>query len=330
MSLLRQSQARYTQSRNEAECLRSEANALRRQYFDNIAGVLSAQLQPEQPCPVCGSLHHPTPAVLSQAIDRKKVEQAEKAAGQAEKQAASDASACEGRQSAAAGLREQLALQMPDMPEETWAAQIQQHILMTKQQLTECRQALQHAEAAHRRGESLRTELLPRAEAALTAAQEQARSAQTRLQSAANSLQSAEAEVTAAAEGVMTGAWDEAALTRVIGENSGKQQAASAMIGQAIRDLQRLQQISQRQQQLDEAHEQQSALLNQHTARQTREQQRGDSLAQHLTARQSTLPYPDQKQAQDAIQRMTAQRDRLMLAIRAAEETLHRTATRLA
>ena len=37
----------------------------RKHYFSNLAGVLVEELVEEEPCPVCGSIHHPNPATTS-------------------------------------------------------------------------------------------------------------------------------------------------------------------------------------------------------------------------------------------------------------------------
>lgn len=42
--------------------MRASYSSLTRKYLDGIAGVLSAELKDGEPCPVCGSLHHPEPA----------------------------------------------------------------------------------------------------------------------------------------------------------------------------------------------------------------------------------------------------------------------------
>ena len=48
------------------------------------AGILASSLQENQPCPVCGSLNHPHPAVLSEhAVSRETVERLKKEAADA-------------------------------------------------------------------------------------------------------------------------------------------------------------------------------------------------------------------------------------------------------
>lgn len=56
-----------------------------KRYFDGLAGVLAAELRDGEPCPVCGSVEHPAPAVVSGEIVTR--------AGLAKLRAESDAAA---------------------------------------------------------------------------------------------------------------------------------------------------------------------------------------------------------------------------------------------
>lgn len=65
--------ARLTNAKAECADLAKSATALNNEYNEqhniyimNMAGVLADTLEDEKPCPVCGSLHHPTPAKHSE------------------------------------------------------------------------------------------------------------------------------------------------------------------------------------------------------------------------------------------------------------------------
>lgn len=74
----------YTEARNTALKLSEKAMEMRRKFNDEQAGIIADTLEDGQPCPVCGSAHHPFRAVKSEgAPSQKKVEEAEQAAAQA-------------------------------------------------------------------------------------------------------------------------------------------------------------------------------------------------------------------------------------------------------
>ena len=71
----------YAQARAGAQEQESRYQQLRQAFFDAQAGFIAReQLRPGQPCPVCGSLEHPSPCVLAQEhreLTRETLERAE-------------------------------------------------------------------------------------------------------------------------------------------------------------------------------------------------------------------------------------------------------------
>lgn len=72
---LEQSQATYYTANLEYGRRKVEYDTMEQAYFNEQAGMLAQQLKSGQPCPVCGSLEHPTPAVLTEhAPDKEMLE----------------------------------------------------------------------------------------------------------------------------------------------------------------------------------------------------------------------------------------------------------------
>lgn len=70
-------QAAFAAQRTWARA-KKEHGDLRERFLDNQAGILAGELQPDQPCQVCGSPVHPRPAVLPQdAPTEQQVKQAQ-------------------------------------------------------------------------------------------------------------------------------------------------------------------------------------------------------------------------------------------------------------
>jgi len=85
LSELKAAQDDYTKKSTIAKTKRNEYEALNKAYLDEQAGILAVELKDGQPCPVCGSTEHPTPAVLSvKAPTKAALDKAKKAAETAE------------------------------------------------------------------------------------------------------------------------------------------------------------------------------------------------------------------------------------------------------
>lgn len=120
---LARAQEAYVAARETAEQRQAEYVHKNRAFLDAQAGILARDLTEGQPCPVCGSLHHPVLAEASaEAPDQAAVELAKQAADQAsqetsEKSAA--AAALRGQQeSQEAALVEALRVQFAKVGEE--------------------------------------------------------------------------------------------------------------------------------------------------------------------------------------------------------------------
>lgn len=72
-------QKEYLVLEQEEMLLKQQYEEQERHYRHNLAGILSTELEENQPCPVCGSLHHPSPApAASEASSKEMMEQAKK------------------------------------------------------------------------------------------------------------------------------------------------------------------------------------------------------------------------------------------------------------
>ena len=86
-------QSSYTVSLEKYKQKQAAADRIEEIYHKSIAGILASELQENMPCPVCGAIHHPSPAILGEEhYDEQAVRQARKQADEARRTVDSDAS----------------------------------------------------------------------------------------------------------------------------------------------------------------------------------------------------------------------------------------------
>ncbi len=82
---LEKKQIEYQTASDQAEQLMAESRRLEQLFLDFQAGVLASNLKEGAPCPVCGSNHHPVPAMLSEDVpEKEEVESQKKLAANAQ------------------------------------------------------------------------------------------------------------------------------------------------------------------------------------------------------------------------------------------------------
>ena len=86
----------YLTAFEKSSDLQQEYDAMNKAFLDEQAGIIAGRLEDGKPCPVCGSVHHPAPAVMAdtaptEAEVKKSRKEYEKAAKEAEKASAAAA-----------------------------------------------------------------------------------------------------------------------------------------------------------------------------------------------------------------------------------------------
>ena len=72
-------QEEYVHLEKEVDTQRIHYQELEKLYFRKQAGIFASQLKDNEPCPICGSLHHPHPALLEKEdISKEKLDQQKK------------------------------------------------------------------------------------------------------------------------------------------------------------------------------------------------------------------------------------------------------------
>lgn len=149
---------------------------MQRAFLDAQAGILAGSLQAGIPCPVCGSVEHPRPAVLSEHAPTEEQVKCAKTAYDDAQAAASAASETAAAQKAkvkekADALRRALETLLPGLSEEQAESTAQEQLQIAETQIGELNAQIETAKQNIRRKENLDKQI-PKTEDALRAAQD--------------------------------------------------------------------------------------------------------------------------------------------------------------
>ena len=308
-SALGRAQARYRAEDAGARASRAEAQALRQRYNDNIAGVLAAGLREAVPCPVCGSLHHPSPARLNaETVDAEAVRRAEDRAVEAESKANARANECARASADVEALGRQLVERLPDTLAEEWP----RAIARLTEENAEAMEINARETAAAQTREDRRKQLegaeVPRAQQALEDASLKRQGAQSQLTAAQSALTAAAAEVVKAAEGVMGEDWTSLDLSDALSENRRQRLGAEQAFRAAEGDVRRRAEIDERlkglQGELTGLNERLLSLREQLSGL----RERRANLDREIETLRGALPYPSSGECSRAIEEKRARR----------------------
>ena len=189
---LEDAQKRYGVARQKAQAAQEDYTGKNQAFLDEQAGILAQKLADGQPCPVCGSLTHPTPAQLSPGAPTEEELNRAKQAWETAQQTASTWSVEAGKARTAleereGRLRSQMAHVLPECEADQPVDQsIQEAQRKAQEALDQVRGQLRQVEAALARKRQLDTQIpqqeqrLGELEQAIASAREQLAGANSR------------------------------------------------------------------------------------------------------------------------------------------------------
>lgn len=156
---------RYKKERENSMATETEYRNLYRLFLDHQAGILAEGLTDDQPCPVCGSHHHPSPAVMAEnAPTEQQLKDAEAVYNNA-RSIAEKASRTAGTEEATyQSMAEELSLTCKAFSEDLTAENIGIMLTETETQQKDIAARIRDADKRHLRKTELETKLLPQTE----------------------------------------------------------------------------------------------------------------------------------------------------------------------
>ena len=187
-------QTLYLGASEKSSRLMLEYDAKNKAFLDEQAGIIAGKLEEGRPCPVCGSLHHPAPAVMADtAPTEDEVKKARKAYEKAAKDTEKASAAAAKEKGKVTALEEALLKQTAALLElrETAAAEAAARAAVSE--LTDAINTLEIQITQISRGLERKNrldDLIPQNEKALSSAEEMLTAAAAQMASSAASIQS--------------------------------------------------------------------------------------------------------------------------------------------
>jgi exonuclease SbcC len=193
-------QQRYLEASKHASDLLAAYDAKNKAFLDEQAGIIASRLQEGLPCPVCGSVHHPAPAVMAEnAPTEQEVKKARKDYDQAAKEAEKHSDTAAKEKGKVTGLEQALLKTMNSLLE---ISEIDQAEVLANQAISQYNADLLAAEAALKQMEKDRQrkdyldDWIPKKEQELSAAEDALTAAREQLASASTSIASVSEQIT--------------------------------------------------------------------------------------------------------------------------------------
>ena len=341
---LETAQAAYRQAQQRSDEIGAAYRAKNKAFLAEQAGILAQSLEEGQPCPVCGSLHHPAPAQASVEAPTEAELQTCKENYEAAQREANEKSLQAGAWKTALDEREtQLLTQMKPYVASPSLSHAAAQLAASQ---TETAQAL---EALHQELIELEAQIIHRETLGRNIQAQEAKTAQLTAQLEELQRQLTQAEVTQSA---LQGQRDqlEGTLQRQLAEHlagcsleqapaqiTAERQTAANTAAQLERRLQEVKRRLARQQELEHLIPKQEQTLQalEQNIQQIREElaraaSRQEEIQGQLTALQAELQYPDAQAAQAALAALRHESKALASALQSAEDAYAACRTELA